>query len=491
MAEVIINKSSYRNIFKATSLFGGLQIYLILIGVIKSKVIAVLLGTTGMGLQGLYQATIDLVRSLTALGLEQSAVRDISEAHGSDDSKRIARTLTIVHRLVWLTGLLGLVMAVLLAPLLSRVTFGNEDYTWGFAILSITLLVNQLCAGQKVLLQGMRRLKDLAKASAIGSTIGLLICVPLYKLFGADGIVPTMLITSISAMLISWHFSKKIKIEKTVISIQAAVREGQTMIKMGVAMSASSILVTLFAYILRWYIRTQGGMSEVGLYTAGFVILNTYVGMIFTAMSTDYYPRLASVNNDNEQCRIVINQQGEIALLLLAPIIISCILFIPYIIRLVYSEEFLPAQNYILIAVVGMMFKVASWVISYSFLAKAESRLFIVNEFIASSYCLMLNMIGYRLGGLTGLGLSYLITYFVYFVQVFVIAKKRYDFRFSSSFVKIYGVQLVIVFLSFAIMKLWLSSWAYLPSSILFVCCCAFSFFELDKRLKFMEQLKK
>ena len=138
-----------------------------------------------------------------------------------------------------------------------------------------------------------------------------------------------------------------------------------------------------------------------------------------------------------------------------------------------------------------MMFKVASWVISYSFLAKAESRLFIVNEFIASSYCLMLNMIGYRLGGLTGLGLSYLITYFVYFVQVFVIAKKRYDFRFSSSFVKIYGVQLVIVFLSFAIMKLWLSSWAYLPSSILFVCCCAFSFFELDKRLKFMEQLKK
>ncbi len=98
--------NSYRSIFKATSLFGGLQVYQILIGIIKSKFIAILLGPAGMGIMGLYQSTLDLIKSISAFGLEQSAVRDISEANGSGNTIRISRTISTVRRLVWLTGLL-------------------------------------------------------------------------------------------------------------------------------------------------------------------------------------------------------------------------------------------------------------------------------------------------------------------------------------------------------------------------------------------------
>lgn len=118
----------------------------------------------------------------------------------------------------------------------------------------------------------------------------------------------------------------------------------------------------------------MGGVDDVGLYTAGFVILNTYVGMVFTAISTDFYPRLAAVNKDNERCKEVINQQGEIAVLIVAPIVMACIIAMPFLIRLVYSEDFLPASDFILWAIPGVMFRATSTVVAYVFLLKQSQR---------------------------------------------------------------------------------------------------------------------
>lgn len=98
------NNKSYRSIFKATSIFGGVQVYKILISIISSKFIAVLLGPTGMGGMGLYQYAIQMIQSFSSFGLSQSAIRDVSEANGSGDTKRIGLTVAVVKRLVWITG---------------------------------------------------------------------------------------------------------------------------------------------------------------------------------------------------------------------------------------------------------------------------------------------------------------------------------------------------------------------------------------------------
>ena len=125
--------SSYRSIFKATSLFGGLQVYQILIAVIKSKFAAVLLGPTGMGVIGLYQSAIQLIQSLSAMGLSSSAVRDVSEANGTGNQETINKVVTVLRRLVLCTGTLGLLTVLVLSPVLSNTTFGNYDYVVPFA----------------------------------------------------------------------------------------------------------------------------------------------------------------------------------------------------------------------------------------------------------------------------------------------------------------------------------------------------------------------
>lgn len=484
------NKSSYRSIFKATSLFGGVQVYQILIQIIKSKFIAVLLGPAGVGIMGLYQSGLQLIQQLSSMGLSQSAVRDVSEANGSNDMQRIAKTVTVVRKLVWVTGILGLILVACFSPLLSKTSFGNYDYTIPFIILSVTLLLDQLSAGQKVVLQGLRRLKDLAKCSAFGVTFGLITSVPLYYWLGIEGIVPTLILNSLCSLLLSWFYSRKIKVEKVKVTPKQTLEQGKLMLVMGVSMSISGILSTIVAYAIRGFIQANGGVEQVGLYQAGFVIMTTYVGMVMNAIATDYYPRLAAINKDNQKCREAVSQQGEIGVMILAPMLTICLVFMPFVLKILYSDKFLAASEYITWACLGMMLRMASWVLAFIFVAKAESKLYMINELSANLYYLVFCLIGYKTLGLTGLGIAFALEYVVYFIQCYLIVRKRYDFRFSNNFLKCYGIQLLLIIVCLIIV-LTLGGWQkYLIGSVIIAISCYLGITGLNEKMDLFNAIK-
>jgi len=484
------DSTAYRSIFKATSLFGGVQLFRILIEIIKQKFIAILLGPTGMGISGLYLSATQLIQGLTSMGLSSSAVKNVAEANGTDDFKRISRVVTVLRKLVWVTGILGMIVVIALSPILSKSTFGNYDYTIPFILLSVTLLLQQLSVGQSVVLQGMRRLKHLAKSSVLGSFFGLIISVPIYYFFGINGIVSTLILSSLATLLLTWFFSRQIKIAKVDITPKQTFHEGKDMLKMGIVMSLNSILVLGVAYIVRIFIVKIGGTEEVGLYTAGFAIVNGYVGLIFTAMGTDYYPRLASVNKDNKKCREMINQQAEIGILIIGPIIMIFLLIAPLAITLLYSNKFIQISGFMQWAMIGMIFKTASWAIGYQFIAKGDMKLFAISEASANSYILVLNLIGYYFLGLEGLGIAFTLSYFIYLLQVYLLARNKYNFSFYTSFIKSYLFQLGLIVSSFLLIYLWKSNLVYIPTIILTIICCIYSFREFDKRMELVSMIK-
>lgn len=144
--------NSYNSIAKANTLFGGVQIYQILIQILKSKFVALFIGTTGVGIMGLLTTATLLIKNITSMGLSTSAVRDVSEANGAGDDNRVALVVTVLRRLVVYTGLLGTIAVIVLSPVLSFTSFGNYDYTIPFILLSVTLLFDQLSAGRLVIL---------------------------------------------------------------------------------------------------------------------------------------------------------------------------------------------------------------------------------------------------------------------------------------------------------------------------------------------------
>ncbi|MFZ4400959.1 MAG: O-antigen translocase [Bacteroidales bacterium] len=484
-------QSSYRQIMKATSIFGGVQVFTILISIIRSKFVAVLLGPAGIGIVGLLTSTAGLIGGLTNFGLGTSAVKNVAVANTSGNIYRISIVIKVLRRLVWGTGILGALVMIIFSPLLSQLTFGNHDYTLAFIWISVTLLFNQLSSGQLVLLQGMRKLQYLAKSSLAGSALGLIITVPLYYKFGIDGIVPAIIIASVVSLLLTWYFAKKIEVVKVKVSVIRTVAEGKNMLVMGILISLSSLIALGASYIVRIFISNTGGVEQVGLFAAGFTIINTYVGLIFNAMGTDYYPRLSSVAHNNEMCKQTINQQAEVALLILSPILMGFLVFIQWIVIILYSDKFVAIDEMIHWAALGMLFKAASWSIAFIFLAKGASKLFFWSELISNIYMLGLNIIGYHIMGLSGLGLSFMLGYLLYLIQVFVISKIKYQFSFNPSFIRIFIIQMFIAISCFVIVDVISKPYSYIIGSVLILASALFSYKELDKRISISQLLTR
>jgi len=468
---------------KATSLFGGVQVLTILISIIRSKFIAVLLGPAGIGIVGLLTATTGLISTISGCGLNTSAVKNVSAANSTGNPLRIAIIVKVLRRLVWITGLAGSIITIVLSPLLSELTFGNKDYTLAFIWISVTILFNQLSVGQIVLLQGLRKLQYMARASLSGSILGLLITVPLYYIWGIDGIVPAIIISSLINLLRSWYFARKVEVEPVRVTKVRTIAEGKGMLIMGLMISMSGMISTFASYIVRIFISNQGGVDQVGLYNAGFAIVNTYVGLIFTAMGTDYYPRLSAVAADKGLTSQTVNQQSEIATLILAPIIMVFLVFINWVVILLYSNKFVAVNDMIHWAAIGMFFKAYGWAMGMILLANGDGKIFFWNELAASIYTLLLNLLGYKLLGLTGLGVSFTLSYLIYSIQVFYLTRKRYHLKLQRELIRTSITLFLIVLVCFITIKIVNKPYSYIIGAMFIIITCLYSFQELEKRI--------
>jgi len=474
-------RSSYRQIFKATSLFGGVQVFQILIGIVRVKFIAVLLGTAGVGIMGLLNAPLDLIVAITGLGISFSAVRDISAADGELEKSGLAKAIVLLRRWSWVTGLFGVLVTIAFAPLLSQWSFGNKEYTWAFIWLSTTLILGAISRGQTAVLQGTRRLKDLAKASVIGSALGLITSIPLYYWFGNEGIVPAIVISAITVLFLSWYFARKVEIEPVQMTYKETFSSGMGMVKLGISMTIAGFIASLSRYILNAYISHNGGIEVVGLYNAGWGVVGQYTAVVFAAMATDYFPRLSAIHSDNGKVQELVRQQSETALLILTPLLSLLIIMMPVVVKVLYTKEFLPMLMFTNLTILGIHFKTLSWAMGYIYLAKSDSRIFLILEIIGGSIILGLNLLFYYLYGLNGLGISFIISYIIAILISFYVLKRRYQISFPANlYVKMIFTYCFVI-LAFLTSFIDDSLHRYLVGAVILVLATIYSVYKLNQ----------
>jgi O-antigen/teichoic acid export membrane protein len=484
-------KKGFSQILKATSLFGGVQIVVIFFSILRTKVAAVLLGPAGMGIVGLFNSTLDFFGSATNFGLATSAVRSISAQNSDGNNQHLGKTIAIIQNLAWITGLVGLCIIVLLSPFLSQLVFGSDDFVWAFVFLSITLFFNQVVAGRMALIQGVRRLSLLARITVFNSIFSVIVAVPLYYLYGKDGIVSALILISLSSLLGVLFFSRQLAIPMVKVTIFESLKEGKSILKLGFFIGMSGFFSLGSAYLLRLIINRAGSLEDVGLYNAGFAMINTYVGLVFTAMATDYFPRLSENSSDRFKFSQVVNHQMEVAILLLGPILCLFIVFINPIIIILYSNAFVLINEMLIWSALGMLFKAFGWCLGYIILTKGSSTFFLKNEVFALIYQFLLNVIGYYFLDLKGLGFAFFIGYLLYSIQVMIVSYMKFgvklDFWIGVRFL-IFLILILLCLSSFYILEV-----GFLYYSIgIFLSGFAsiYSFIELNKSVDLVSRLK-
>lgn len=480
MGELESERSSYRQIFKATSIFGGVQVFNILVGIIRVKFVAVLLGAKGVGVIGLLNSPLQLIITVTGLGITFSAVRDISAANGTGDKSSVSKTIRVLRHWVWLTGLFGAVVTVVFAPQLSLWSFGNKEYTWAFIWLSITILLQAISKGQSAILQGTRRLREMAKAGVIGSLLGLVTSIPLYYFYGIGGIVPALIVTSITGLILSWYFSRRVPVEKVKLTSNEYTRQGMGMVKLGISMTVAGFIASLSSYILNAFISNNAGVEQVGLYNAGWGVVGQYTAIIFAAMATDYFPRLAAVQADNMKVRNLVNQQIEAALLIVTPLLILLIVGMPLVVRILYTPEFLPVVMFTVLTLAGIPFKTISWAMGYVYLAKGDGKLFMIMEIVSGAVILASNLILYYFFGLNGLGISFIITYILGVVFSYYVVRKKYDFRMPKKFTGQFSLLFLFMIMALGTVFIQVDLYRYLAGCLICISSGLYSLYKLS-----------
>lgn len=479
----------YKTSAKGIALFGGLQIYKILLSVIRTKCSAIFLGPSGFGIYSLITSTLTSIELVTNCGLGTSAVKDI--AYVQNDMKKVSRVYLILNRLVWITGLVATLFCIFGAKYLSISAFGNSDYTTAFVFAAITLLINQLITGQGALLTGLRKYKFIARLNIWSNTLGLIVTIMLYWLGGVKAIVPVIVSTALLNLLFSFYYAKQILLPKVLLSLRETWQEGKEMLKTGILISLGSSVSSLAGYAIRIFISQISGIFMVGLFTASFSLVNTYLGMVVSAIDKDYYPRLCSVESDLASFNKTINQQIEMLVLLLSPIIVVFVIFSPTVISAFYSEKFQSASSFMVLVALAMTLFVPAKTISMAFLAKGNSKGYFLNQFTFVAYTLVLNMIGFYYGDLFGLGLSYLGAYMFYLFQTFLTCHYYYQFSFEKQIIMKMSLFLTLL-VSACVLSFYATSLIrYTVGTVLVVATLLIAFIDLNSKLDIIRYFRK
>ena len=440
------DSKAYKSIFKATSLFGGVKVIQIFLNLLRGKVIAILLGPSGVGLNSLFMSPITMISNVTSLGLNFSAVRDIAKANESGNISKLSFIIKIFKKWIVATALIGLLSVIVFSKTISSYTFKNTDYTLSFILLSFVVFFGALTAGNASILQGTRNLKSYAMHSLAGSFVALVVSAPLYYFYGIKAIVPALVLSAIITFLYSVYYVSKVKTVQTDVSLIETYKGGKEMLKLGVTMMLATSIGSAVHFFINTFISSYGSIADLGFYQAGMNITSQSVGLVFSAMAIDYYPRLAAISEDNNKVRKMANQQGEITMLIAAPVLASVIIFTPLVISILLSSDFLVIIDFIRILSLGMIFKAASYSIGAISFAKGDKKVFFFLEGIyMNASILLFSIIGYRINGLMGLALGYLLMHFIYFIIINVVTYVKYDFYISRDLAKILLVCILLV----------------------------------------------
>lgn len=434
--------ANYREIFRSTGLLGSVQAIQVLLAVIRNKVTAVLIGAAGMGLAELYFRTLEMIGNVTNFGLPISAIKHLSLVFKEEEerrttdgtkekpTKRLIAQVRLIRTLVFMTSLLGAAVCIGLSPLISRLTSGDYARTWEFCLLAPAVAFTTLASGEAAILKATRRLRRLALSSVLAALLGVISVTVCYYFGGMSGIIPALLLLAFTMW--ACYFYAVCRDFSYVLGLgrRSFIRRGLPLVRLGSAYILSGFMLSGVELFIRAYLgSTPGGLMLVGLYSAGFTLTISYERLLFVSMDGDFLPRLSACGREQGAMNLTVNRQINTLAVFIVPALLLFSLLLPFIIRLIYTEEFLAIESMVRLAICSMYFKAIYAPLAYIPLARGAGRYYLLTEGISDILLLGGVIGGYSLFGLAGTGAGLALAHALHVLLYFVLYRARFGVR--------------------------------------------------------------
>jgi O-antigen/teichoic acid export membrane protein len=423
--------SSSRGLIKSMLVIGSAQVVNILISIVRMKVLAVLLGPSGVGLLSIYNSFLGMVQQTAGLGIGFSGVREITSSRGDEATlSRVRRVLFAAHLI---QGTLAMIAVWLLRERIAIWLFGDTLRATEVGLIGIAILFGLLASAQTALLQGLRKIGDLGRVTVIGAFVGTLVGLVAVWFQGERGLISFILLQPLAVVLIALHYTRCLpKPIAARLSLVEAWDVWKPMAKLGAAFMLGGLATAATLLLVRGLISKELGLNAAGYFAAAWGVTMTYVGFLLGAMGADYYPRLTEVIHDKVAAVQLMNDQAQLGLAIGGPVLLLLIGLAPWVITLLYSSAFEPAVTLLQWQMLGNVFKLASWAMSFSIVAAARGKTFFLMELSFNIAFLGMVFIFLPYLGLEVTAYAFILSYLVYLTIVYVLARNIHNFRWQA-----------------------------------------------------------
>ncbi|MES2628602.1 MAG: oligosaccharide flippase family protein [Bacteroidota bacterium] len=418
---------SYRN----TALIAVTSVINVVFSIIKNKVLALFIGPAGLGRFGMLSDTINFTGSIAQLGVANSGVQAIAsvQSQGQEEVRRVYQSL--LHFFSWVT-LIVIGVVFFTAPYISGYLVGTTDLVWPLRIAILAIIFRIRSSIQGALITALQRINMLARANIYNGALVAAASIAMALLLGEDAVPYLVIIIPLVSWAISYYQVRLIMKEYPSVKGRIPYKQLQPILMIGLATLYSSMFETVVALISKVLIVRTFSETYLGYYQVSISITLSYISFITTSISNDYYPRLVlKLEEGIDAVNDFVNEQIGISMHLIMPILIFMLSFSELMIRILFSEKFMPANGIIGYSIIGTFLTVVSWPVAYTFLARRATRTYMITEFSGNASHLLLILGALYLRTFEWLGAAYFLHYVFYLTLISFFFLGKYGGRYT------------------------------------------------------------
>jgi len=410
------------NLVKTTFLSSISTFLRILAGLISTKVIAIITGPAGVALIGQFQSFQSIILNLADFGTKNGIIKYIAEF--KENQEEYPKILSTSFLLSLISTTIISLLLIIFSNSIGQYLFKTNKYAFVFVILAFAIYFYVAKEIFLAALNGFRQIKKLIATSMIAASIGTIITIILVLRFGLTGALIALILTQCIGFVIVFCFLRNVDWFRKENFLKHFDRKSMKRLLAYSFMTLIGILTLELRQIyLRDYLITKLTLESAGYWQAIWRISQAYIMVITTSLSIYYLPRLSEIKIRSELRKEVL--YGYKILIPVVLVLSSIVyLFRDLIVKILFSPDFYPVRELFLFQLIGDVFKIASWLLSFIFVAKAMVKEFVITEIIFKITFLALALYFIPSSSVKGLTYAYALNYLMYFITLLFLFRK-------------------------------------------------------------------
>lgn len=410
-----IKKIAQTQLFKISSLNSLSVLIKIGIGVITSNVLAVFVGAGGMAYIANFRNFMSSLEGVSTLAFPSGIVKYVGE--NENQEKELTKIITTV-----LLTFLGLttILSILIfsfSELLTTKIFGSHlNYEIVFKVVAVVLPFSVISVLYVSIINGLGKYSKLILATIISNVLALLVTVFLIYQFKLIGALLSITMQPVALFAVTFFYVPK---ELQILGRINMKEYDFSVIKKLAGFSfmvLPSMLISPFLMLeIRKFLIVNVGIENAGFWEAITRVSNLYLIFITTLVSVYFYPELIRAKNKLETKAVFYRfYKVIIPLFIGSGIVIYFSRFL--ILKILYTDEFLPVSDLFVWQMVGDFFKICGMILGFQFLAKKMVLPYILLELVSNIFLYFTSIYLIKMVGTQGVLMAMAMEQCLYFL---------------------------------------------------------------------------